>query len=46
MVSGDMVSDSHFEFGGTKENGFGKVKIVSTYILPDMILWCFSMLSV
>ncbi|KAG7552645.1 hypothetical protein ISN45_Aa06g032420 [Arabidopsis thaliana x Arabidopsis arenosa] len=25
MVSGDMVPDSHFQFGVNKENGFGKV---------------------
>lgn len=41
MVSGNMdpmVPVSHFEFGATQENGFGKVKNSLSYILSDLIL--------
>lgn len=31
LVSGEIGADSHFQYGVTKENGFGKVQSVILY---------------
>ncbi|KAL1222445.1 hypothetical protein V5N11_003708 [Cardamine amara subsp. amara] len=42
VVSGDMVSDTHFQFGVAKENGFGKVirnHQTEEQINPQVCVW-------